>query len=232
MQYSPGVMRRVASRMAAIVIALGATALPTRASAQTATLDDFKRADGVTGCVGIPYPDLSRKCQDTMVDQKEQCSDYSCQGDKVPSIKRLLDDADAKKKVVAEQERQLKDEEQKLSNAKADEKRPIEDRISDYKKKLAESQQAVKALEESAVGAKKETELRLAFGTKCLELRGKVMKLYEEAINRAKSDQGKSDTPAEIKAIIGRNMSRWEENYKAHQAEMSNVATAVTDVRK
>jgi hypothetical protein len=97
--------------MAVIVIALGVTALPTLASAQTASLEDFKRADGITGCVGIPYPDLSSKCQDTMVDQKEQCRDYSCQGDKVPSIKRLLDDADAKKKAVAEQESQLRAEE-------------------------------------------------------------------------------------------------------------------------
>jgi hypothetical protein len=193
------------------------------------SLSDFKRADGVEGCPGIPYPELARRCMDTMVDVHESCKvvKWSCRDGNLQSIRTNTQMAQDIAKDIESKENALRTEERNLSSAKEADKRSIEDRIRDLKKGIVEQQEKKKAAEERAVGARKETELRLAFGTKCLELRGKVNGYFKEGIDRAKADAGKSDVDPEIKRIIQDNMSRWEREYEKHKQVMNDVTDGI-----
>jgi len=64
-------------------------------------LEDWKRADEVKGCAGIPYMELARKCMDTMVEVGEICKEvkWSCAGGDIPSLKGNEDEAANRKKL-------------------------------------------------------------------------------------------------------------------------------------
>jgi hypothetical protein len=193
------------------------------------SLDDFKRADGVKGCPGIPYPELARRCMDTMVDVNESCKlvKWSCRDGNLQSIRTNTQIAQDLARDIESKENALRTEERNLASAKEADKRAIEDKIRDLKKAIGEQQEKKKAADESAVGARKEPELRLAFGTKCLELRGKVNGYFKEGIDRAKSDAGKSDVNPEIKRIIQNNLSRWEAEYGEHKQVINDVTDGI-----
>jgi len=193
------------------------------------SLDDFKRADGVKGCPGIPYPELARRCMDTMVDVHESCKvvKWSCRDGSLQSIRTNTQIAQDIARDIETKENALTTEETNLESAKEADKPAIVNRISDLKKAIGEQQEKKKAAEERAVGARKETELRLAFGTKCLELRGKVNGYFKEGIDRAKSDAGKSDVSPESKRIIQNNMSRWEAESGEHKQVMNDVTDGI-----
>jgi hypothetical protein len=219
--------RFLSRELLAAVVVISSVASEAVAVAQS--LDDFKRADGVKGCPGIPYPELARRCMDTMVDVNESCKvvKWSCRDGNLQSIRTNTQMAQDIARDIENKENALRTEEKNLAAAKEPDKRAIEDRIRDLKKAIGEQQEKKKAAEERAVGARKETELRLAFGTKCLDVRGKVQGYFKEAIDKAKSDAGKSDINPEIKRIIENNMRRWETEYEEHKQAMNDVTDGI-----
>ena len=79
------------------------------------SLDDFKRADGVKGCPGIPYPELARPCMDTMVDVNESCKvvKWSCRDGNLQSIRTNTQIAQDIARDIESKENALRTEERK-----------------------------------------------------------------------------------------------------------------------
>ncbi len=205
-----------------ILITLGMTQFNGVALAQS--VEDFKRVVGVDYCPGIPYPDLARRCMDTMVDVDQQCknTNWSCKDGNVPSIRSNLGTAANLKTDIANLESTLAAEEKNLSSAEGEDKEPIEVNIRDLKERIAKQRDKMTAAEERALGARKETELRLAFGTKCLELRGAVMKYYQDTMDKAKNE-----SDPEIISIVQSKMGKWQQDYEDHKKPMDEVTSGI-----
>jgi hypothetical protein len=222
MRLTPRFAFGIKRHLTLIIILLGMTQFEGVALAES--VEDFKKVDGVEGCAGIPYADLARRCMDTMVDVNQQCKqiNWSCAEGNIPSIRTNLAIATNLKTDIENLERSLTAQEKILSSAEGQDKGFIDDSIRDLKKRITEQKDKMKAAEERAAGARKETELRLAFGTKCLELRGAVMKYFQNTIDKAKNE-----SDPEIKLIVERKMSKWQQSYEEHKQPIDDVTKGI-----
>jgi len=87
---------------------------------------------------------------------------------------------------------------------------------------ITEQQEKVKVAEEEVKGGMKEADLRTALGTKCLQLRGAVMKYFEDTMNKANGESN-----PEIKAIVAKKMPEWKDGYEEHKRAMAEVTDGI-----
>ncbi|HEX4770892.1 MAG TPA: hypothetical protein VH351_08695 [Bryobacteraceae bacterium] len=173
------------------------------------SLDDWKRAEAVTGCAGIPYQELARRCMDTMTDVHDG-KNWAC--DDVPSLKGNEDEA-------ANRNKRADELEQKLSS-ETDEK--IRE---DLQNEIKEQREKAKECEERAKGAEKELELRKGFGEEALKLRETVQQHFRDAMDRA--DRESSSFSPEIKAIYEKKKGEWERSFEEHKEPIEKVKAGI-----
>ena len=169
-------------------------------------LENWKRADGVTGCAGIPYMDLARKCMDTMVDVNEICKEVKWSCDDVASYDGNMKEFENRTKIADELANKASNETDKTVK-------------EDLEKQSKEHREKAKEAEERAKGARKELELRKSVGAECLSKREVVQKLFEEAL-----DRGDHETDPEIKEIYTRRKKdEWRNSIDEHKKSIDDV---------
>ncbi len=190
--------------------------------ASAESLDDFKNVANLDGCASIPYNDERRGCMDTMVDVQEWCKTMRWNSEEVAGTKNYLDAADNLEKKIKELESDKSALGSKLSSAYEADKPGIEKQIRDTEQTMSELSERQKAHREFAVGAKRELELRLQVGEKCLVVRTQVQKYFDAAISRAKAE-----SDIDIKSIADGLVTKWQKSTEEHQKVMSDVTTGI-----
>jgi hypothetical protein len=203
--------KRNTQLFAILLIGLGAIFIPA-ARADDPTLDDWKRAESVEGCAGIPYQELARKCMDTMVDVAEACKAVKWSCDDVPSLK-------GNEETAANRNKRADDLERKLSSETDEQlRKEMQDEIKEQREKAKEA-------EERAKGAEKELTLRKGFGESCVKLRETVQKYFQETMERA--DRESSNFSPEIKAIYEKKKSQWKDSAEDHQKHIEKTTEGI-----
>jgi hypothetical protein len=190
------------------------------------SLDDFRNVASLDGCASIPYNDERRGCTDVMVDVNEWCKTGRWNSKEVAGTKNYLNAVDNLEKKIKELESDKSILGSNLSSAYEADKPGIEKQILYTEKTIYDLSERQKEQKEYAAGAKRELELRLQAGEKCLALRTQVQKYFDTAISRAK---GESDT--EIKSIAEGLVAKWEKSTEEHQQIMRDVTTGVNNCK-
>lgn len=184
------------------------------------SLADFQNVVGLKGCASIPYNDERRRCMDFGADKYDWCvsAEWSCE--KVAGTKSYLDSVAAIKKKIDREHEDKGLLENRYSNANEAERPGLKKQISDTDENIAKLWVRHKEQLEWAEGAKRELELRLQAGAKCLDARTQVQQIFNTAITRAK---GESD-PA-IQAITQQLIYEWTNSTSQHQTAFSETTT-------
>jgi hypothetical protein len=196
---------------AILLIGLGAPFIRA-ALADDPTLDDWKRAEAVDGCAGIPYQELARKCMDAMVDLPGACKEAQWSCDSISSLKGTEEDAVFRK-------RRADDLQGKLSSE------PDEQRRKEMQAEIEKLREKAKDSEEHAKGIEKELALRKGIGEGCLKLRKTVQQIFKEAMDRADHDSG--NFSPEIKAIYEKRKDKWKKEYESHEEGVGAVTKGI-----
>lgn len=186
------------------------------------SLDDFKNVVGLKGCVSIPYNDERRRCMDAGADKADWCvaAEWSCE--KVAGTKSFLDSVEAIQKKINKEQEDKSLLENRRSNALEAERPGIEIQIRDTEDSIAKLLERQKVQLEWAGGAKRELELRLQSGEKCLAARTQVQQYFDTAISRAKAE-----SDPDIQSIVQQLVPQWIESTEEHKTAFTETTTGV-----
>lgn len=200
---------------------------PANADDATQKLENFKRAATMSGCQSIPYPELTRRCQDAGFEKWEECErpKFACE---------------EPQKSVRSHEGTLKGIEEGISKSRSriesfeKEKREIKNdpsKENSLQAAIAEEEKSIRKMEEARVreqeflkGDTKELKLRLDQGKACVARRDAVQKIFDQS--RSEADR---ETLPEIKSIFDQQLKdKWEKSYKVHEQAKAETERAVT----
>ena len=204
-------LQHTPSPYAILLIGVAALCIPA-VRADDPTLDDWKRAESVDGCVGIPYQELARKCMDTTVDLEEACKEGKWSCNSISDLKGTEEDAVFRKKRADDLEGKLSSE-------------PDEQRRKEMQEEINQLRDKAKDSEERAKGIEKELSLRKGIGEACVKLRQTVQQYFQEAMDRADRESG--NFSPEIKAIYEKKKDRWKDSYEQHNKPIETTNAGI-----
>jgi hypothetical protein len=191
------------------------------------TLDDFKEAVGKDGCDSIPYSDLRGTCNDKQgsVHSSDSCDGKrSCSGletsrfeDRIKIENMCLNTLKPLKDGFSDQKSELESD---------DEKRLIEDVISQIQTEIDAAGNKIEASKKSIEDNRAKINERVTRGQKCLDSRQAVQKAFADAIEKAKNE-----SDPDIKPLAEQLVSKWEASSRDHE-EPIKAANEVMGVCK
>ena len=148
---------------------IGVLALGAAAAAASATLNDFKNADGKKGCESIPYEGIRDTCNRKSEAVKEWCKNtsrkISCDDLDPAGLAKQIENVKAKISALKRQRDELSSE---LSNAKDDsERKDLESRKKETEDQISDLEQKVSDWERTLSDERSEISKRVYNGDQC-----------------------------------------------------------------
>jgi seryl-tRNA synthetase len=189
-----------------------------------ATLNDFKNAEGQTGCDSIPYDGIRSTCRGNRDGVRDWCKNssrpISCENLDPSGLTKQIENMKGK---IADLKRERDELSSKISSAKDDsERRALEDKKKATEDKIYELEKRVADSESKLSSEKTEINNRIYNGEKCVDHRKEVAKAFESAKSSAKSE-----SDPEIKPIADKLVRHWESEEPNHAGEIRKYQEAV-----
>ena len=192
------------------------------------SVDDFKAAVDKDGCESIPYSDLRSGCNDKQQDVHtgETCDGpRSCQGLETDKFEERI-------KIENMCLNTLKPLRDGFSNQKSElesdeEKRLIENVISEIQTEIDAAGSKIDASKRSIEANRGKINSRITTGEKCRKSRETVQAFFDQAMSKAKDE-----SDPDIKPLADQLVSKWEASTRDHNGEVDRVNKVIDDCKK
>ena len=212
-------MKRVSGWTLVGVLVLGGVA-----AAASATLSDFKSADGKKGCESIPYEGIRDVCGRKSELVKDWCKNssrkISCDELDPAGLAKQIENVKGK---VADLKRERDELGSRISNAKDDgERRDLESKKKEKEDQIYDLEQKISNWERTLSDEKSDISNRVYNGEQCLGYREEVAKAFYDAKQNARSE-----SDPDIKPYADKLVAYWESEESGHATTIRTYKEAV-----
>jgi chromosome segregation ATPase len=203
---------------------VGALALGGAAAAASATLNDFKNADGKKGCESIPYEGIRGTCSSKSDSVNDWCKNssrkISCEGLDPAGLAKQIENVKAK---VADLKRERDELSSKISNAKDDsERKDLESKKKEKEDQIYDLEQKISTWERTLSDEKSDISNRIYNGEQCVGYRDEVARAFSDAKQNARSE-----SDPQIKPYADKLVAYWESEESGHATAIRTYKEAV-----
>lgn len=203
---------------------VGALTLGGVAAAASATLSDFKNADGKKGCESIPYEDIRDTCSRKGVSVNDWCKNssrkISCNELDPAGLARQLENVKAK---LADLKHERDELSSQIINAKDDsERKDLESKKKDKEDQINDLDQKISTWERTLSDERSDISDRVYNGEQCVGYREEVARAFSEAKQNAERE-----SDPEFKPYADKLVSYWESEEPGHATSIRTYKEAV-----